>query len=70
LGNGVERGKVSPMVEPINLNKARKARAKADAKAKGAQNRTLFGLKKTEKIVAEMEAARTQRKLDETKRED
>jgi hypothetical protein len=58
------------MVEPINLNKARKARAKADAKAKGAQNRTLFGLKKTEKIVAEMEAARTQRKLDETKRED
>jgi hypothetical protein len=70
LGNGVERGKVSPMVEPINLNKARKARAKADAKAKGAQNRTLFGLKKTEKVVAEMEAARTQRKLDETKRED
>jgi Domain of unknown function (DUF4169) len=60
----------SPMVEPINLNKARKARAKADAKAKGAQNRTLFGLKKTEKIVAEMEAARAQRKLDQTRRED
>jgi hypothetical protein len=58
------------MVEPINLNKARKARAKADAKAKGAQNRTLFGLKKTEKVVAEMEAARAQRKLDQTKRED
>ena len=47
-----------------------KASAKADAKAKSAQNRTLFGLKKTEKIVAEMEAARAQRKLDQTKRED
>ena len=58
------------MVEPINLNKERKARAKARAKATGAQNRGLFGLKKTEKIVAEMEAARAQRKLDQTKRED
>jgi hypothetical protein len=58
------------MVEPINLNKARKARAKADAKAKSAQNRSLFGLKKTEKIVAEMEAARARRKLDQAKRED
>jgi hypothetical protein len=58
------------MVEPINLNKARKDRAKADAKAKGTQNRTLFGLKKTEKIVTEMEAIRAQRKLDQTKRED
>ena len=58
------------MVEPINLNKARKTRAKAQAKAKGAHNRGLFGLKKTEKIVAEMEAARAQRKLDQTKRED
>jgi hypothetical protein len=58
------------MVEPINLNKARKARAKAQAKAMAGQNRTLFGLKKTEKIVAEMEAARARRKLDQTKRED
>ena len=58
------------MVEPINLNKARKARAKAQAKAKAGQNRGLFGLKKTDKLVAEMEAARAQRKLDEAKRED
>jgi hypothetical protein len=58
------------MVEPINLNKERKARAKAQAKAKGAQNRTLFGLKKTEKVVAEMEAERARRKLDQAKRED
>ena len=58
------------MAEPINLNKERKARAKAAAKAQGAQNRGLFGLKKTEKIVAEMEAARARKKLDQTKRED
>ena len=58
------------MVEPINLNKVRKDRAKAEAKAKGAQNRTLFGLKKTEKIVAEMDAERARQKLDQTKRED
>jgi hypothetical protein len=58
------------MVEPINLNKARKARAKAEAKAKGAENRVLFGLKKTQKIVAEMEAERARRKLDQTRRED
>ncbi len=58
------------MVEPINLNKFRKARAKAQAKEKGSQNRTLFGLKKTEKIVAEMEAERARTKHDQTKRED
>lgn len=58
------------MVEPINLNKVRKARAKADAKAKAGHNRSLFGLKKTEKVVAEMEAERARRKLDQKKRED
>jgi hypothetical protein len=58
------------MAEPINLNRVRKDRAKAEAKAKGAQNRTLFGLKKTERIVAEMEAERARRKLDQAKRED
>jgi len=58
------------MAEPINLNKARKARAKAQAKEAGARNRTLFGLKKTERLVAEMEAERARRKLDQAKRED
>jgi hypothetical protein len=58
------------MVEPINLNKLRKARAKAEAKAKAGQNRSLFGLKKTQKVVAEMEAERARRKLDQTRRED
>ena len=58
------------MVEPINLNKFRKARAKAQAKANAGQNRSLFGLKKTEKVVAEMEAERARKKLDQKKRED
>ena len=58
------------MVEPINLNKFRKARAKAQAKASAGQNRSLFGLKKTEKVVAEMEAERARKKLDQKKRED
>jgi hypothetical protein len=58
------------MVEPINLNKFRKDRAKAQAKSKAGQNRSLFGLKKTEKVVAEMEADRARKKLDQKKRDD
>lgn len=58
------------MVEPINLNKARKARAKAQAKAKSVQSRGLFGLKKAEKTVSKLEAERARRALDQTKRED
>jgi hypothetical protein len=58
------------MVEPINLNKARKARAKADAKAKAGQNRSIFGLRKPEKTVSKLEAERARRALDQTKRED
>jgi hypothetical protein len=58
------------MVEPINLNKARKARQKADAKAKAGQSRSLFGLRKAEKTVSKLEAERARRTLDQTKRED
>jgi hypothetical protein len=58
------------MVEPINLNKARKARAKAQAQAQGAQNRGLFGLKKSEKTISKLDAERARRALDQAKRED
>ena len=58
------------MAEPINLNKARKARAKAQAKAAAAQNRGLVGLKKSEKTVSKLEAERARRKLDQAQRED
>jgi uncharacterized protein DUF4169 len=58
------------MAEPINLNKARKARAKAQAKAKAGQNRGLFGLRKSEKTLSKLEAEKARRALDQTKRED
>ena len=58
------------MTEPINLNKARKARAKADAKAQAAENRVPFGRGKAEKTVSKLEAERARRALDQTKRED
>jgi hypothetical protein len=58
------------MAETINLNKARKARAKAEAKARGAQNRALFGVKKGEKTVSKLEAERARRALDQARRED
>lgn len=58
------------MVEPMNLNKARKARAKADAKAKAAENRAAFGRGKAEKAVSRLEAERARRALDQQKRED
>jgi hypothetical protein len=58
------------MSEPINFNKARKARAKADAQAKAAENRVKFGRGKSEKLVSKLEAERARRALDQTKRED
>ncbi|MDB5423518.1 MAG: hypothetical protein JWQ29_934 [Phenylobacterium sp.] len=58
------------MTEPINLNKARKARARTDAKAKAAENRVRFGRGKTEKAVSKLEAERARRALDQTKRDD
>jgi hypothetical protein len=58
------------MTEPINLNKARKARAKADAKAAAAENRVRFGRTKSEKQVSKLEAEKARRALDQAKRED
>ena len=58
------------MVDPINLNKARKARAAADAKARAAQNRLKFGRTKGQKQVSTLEAERAKRALDQAKRED
>ncbi len=57
------------MVEPINLNRARKAKAKANAKAQAAQNRVKFGRPKAETTVVKLEAERLRRALDQSKRE-
>ena len=58
------------MTEPINLNRARKARATTAAKAKAAENRVRFGLDKTTRAAARQEAERARRALDQARRED
>jgi len=56
------------MAEPINLNKARKARAKADAKAKAASNRAKHGRTKTEKSRDARKATTDKQHVDGHKR--
>ena len=52
------------MVDPINLNKARKARARAAARTQAAENRVKFGRPKAEKTVSRLEAERARRDLE------
>jgi hypothetical protein len=58
------------VTEPINLNKARKARAKVQAKAQAAENRVRFGREKGETIKSRLEAERARREHEGKKRED
>jgi len=58
------------MTEPINLNKARKAKARAAEKAQAAENRVRFGRSKGEKTVGKLEAERARRAHEDLKRED
>ncbi len=58
------------MAEPINLNKARKARARAEGEARAAENRVKFGRTKAEKLAAKMNAEKRARALDQARRED
>ena len=58
------------MTELVNLNKARKARARVDGKVKATENRVRFGLTKGQKIVGALDADRARRALDDKKRED
>jgi hypothetical protein len=57
------------MTEPINLNRARKARARADKAAEASANRMKFGRTKAEKLAEKAEAERVARRLDQTRRE-
>lgn len=57
------------MSEPVNLNRVRKARAKAEEKAKAAQNRVVFGRTRAEKDLAEARRDKAARALDSKKRE-
>jgi hypothetical protein len=58
------------VAEPINLNKARKARAKSDATRAAAENRVRFGRTSSEKQVSKLQAERATRAHDQAKRED
>lgn len=58
------------MSEPINLNKARKARHQARAKADAAGNRVKFGRTKGQKAVEKLDAERAARALDGKAREE
>jgi len=56
-------------VKPINLNKARKARAKADAKVRADANAIRFGRTKAEKDRDRATRDQTIHRLDAHKRE-
>lgn len=56
------------MAELVNLNKARKARGKADDRAKAAENRAKFGRTKLEKGLEGARQAKAGRELDGKKR--
>ncbi|MFL9840038.1 DUF4169 family protein [Sphingomonas sp. ST-64] len=57
------------MADILNLNKARKARAKAQASAKAVENRAKFGRTKAQKAADEAERARISENLDGARRE-
>ncbi|MEQ6203313.1 DUF4169 family protein [Sulfitobacter sp. HNIBRBA2951] len=57
------------MSTPINLNKVRKDRARADAKARADENAVKFGLTKVQKKAAQQQRDTDTRSLDGHKRE-
>ena len=57
------------MTDPVNLNRFRKARAKADDKARAAENRAAFGRTRAQKALAEARREKAARALDAKKRE-
>ncbi|HEY3695495.1 DUF4169 family protein [Phenylobacterium sp.] len=52
------------MAEPINLNKARKARAKGEAQSAAAANRARFGRTKAEKAAEQLKREAARKLLD------
>ena len=58
------------MAEPINLNRARKAKARQAAKAQAQENRIAHGRTGAEKAQGRAEAALAAKRLDAHRRED
>jgi hypothetical protein len=57
------------MAEIINLNKARKAKTRADKAGRAQENRVRFGRTKAEKAADAAETAKIGRLLDDSKRD-
>lgn len=57
------------MADIINLNKARKKKAKQDADKQAAENRVRFGRTKAQKQLDEARTTADREKLDQLKRE-
>ena len=57
------------MADVVNLRLARKAKARAEAQDKAAQNRVRHGLSNSERTRQKAEAARTAAQLDGARRE-
>ena len=57
------------MADLVNLNKARKARAKAAGKSQAAENRVRFGRTQAEKAASKLDAERARRDLEGKKRD-
>ncbi len=57
------------VIDPINLNRARKARAKAAGEKVAAENRARFGRSKAVKAIDAAAALKTKTLLDQAKRE-
>ncbi len=58
------------MADVVNLNRARKAKARTTAQAQAAANRAAFGRTKAQKVADADEAARRNALLDAAKREE
>ncbi|MDA0962727.1 MAG: DUF4169 family protein [Proteobacteria bacterium] len=56
------------MAEPVNLNRYRKTKARAEDKARADRNAVTFGRTKAEKDLARAQAGKAARELDGKKR--
>ncbi|WP_084397699.1 DUF4169 family protein [Henriciella aquimarina] len=57
------------MAEPINLNKARKAKARADKAQQASENRAKFGRTKAQKQAEATEQEKLRKAIEAKKRE-
>ncbi|EBA11866.1 DUF4169 family protein [Roseobacter sp. CCS2] len=57
-------------MKPVNLNQARKARSRAEAKAKADENAVRFGRTKAEKVLDATQAKQASDRLAQLKFED